>query len=157
MRNFLIMAVLLGCAEAKIEDPLLDKQMKAIELIQHSEGLRLKAYKCNSGRWSIGYGTESHKGEIIDIEQASKRMQEHLNKWVFPAVKDIKNTNEYVAFASYKYNTGKTITSCKEILTRKGGFTASGKWSNGLYKRRISEYSICAGVSKEQAERTFQL
>jgi len=49
-------------------------------LIRH-EGLRLRPYKCTSGRWTVGYGhnLESHGEAIpesITIEQAEKYLDQ---------------------------------------------------------------------------------
>lgn len=50
---------------------------QGLELIKHFEGVRLEAYKCPSGLWTIGYGNTYHpcgqpisKGETITLDQA---------------------------------------------------------------------------------------
>lgn len=47
---------------------------EAIEIIKKFEGLRLKAYKCPSGIWTIGYGHTKgvSKGQVITSEQAEE-------------------------------------------------------------------------------------
>ena len=44
---------------------------KGLALIKESEGLRLKAYKCPAGVWSIGYGTT--KGVTPGMEISESR------------------------------------------------------------------------------------
>lgn len=47
-----------------------------LEQLRKWEGLRLEAYWDRS-RWSIGYGTYSHEGEVITEEEAETRFIRH--------------------------------------------------------------------------------
>lgn len=43
----------------------------ALDLIRESEGLRLSAYRCPAGRWTIGYGhtgPDVHDGDAITLD-----------------------------------------------------------------------------------------
>ena len=53
---------------------------KGIELIKKYEGLRLTAYRCPAGVWTIGYGhTKGVKqGQKISSEEAEKLLIEDL-------------------------------------------------------------------------------
>ena len=87
-----------------------------IRLIQNWEGLRLTAYKCTSGVWTIGYGqtgtvdgVKIHKGMRITIEKADElfrndttyRMEKVANMLERPA-----NQHEFDALVSLAYNIG---------------------------------------------------
>jgi len=41
-----------------------------LNLIEHFEELRLQAYQCSAGVWTIGYGHTAgvRSGDIIDVE-----------------------------------------------------------------------------------------
>lgn len=49
---------------------------RGIDLIKSSEGLKLKAYLCPAGIWTIGYGFTKgvHMGMTITEEQAKQRL-----------------------------------------------------------------------------------
>ena len=53
---------------------------KGIALIKEFEGLRLKAYLCPGGVWTIGYGhtTGVRPGMVITEAQAEKFLKEDL-------------------------------------------------------------------------------
>ena len=52
----------------------------AFQRLKDFEGLRLKAYKCSGGKWTIGYGhTKGVKpGQVIDKYEASKLLAEDI-------------------------------------------------------------------------------
>lgn len=119
------------------------------------EGFHRKAY-WDHGQWSIGYGTKSRKGEVIDKETAAKRLGKELASHrtrVETAAKraGLKlSAHELDALTSFDYNTGRIETllqggnrSKAEIadamlLYRK----ASGKTLNGLVSRRSAERDL---------------
>ena len=45
---------------------------EGLEVLKRHEGLRLKAYKCPAGQWTIGYGHARgvYEGQVITKEQA---------------------------------------------------------------------------------------
>lgn len=71
------------------EAPFADINFPAAEgLIKSYEGLNLTAYKCPSGRWTIGYGATYHPdnnepvmpGEKITKEKAQEYLNKHIDR-----------------------------------------------------------------------------
>lgn len=128
-----------------------------LKIIKESEGLRLKAYKCPSGVWTIGYGhtgKDVKKGMVITEEKATELLKSDIARFEKQVVtyNTIYNftSNEFSALVSFAYNIG-SITG----LTRNGTRTklqiankmleycyASGKKLNGLYTRRQKEMKL---------------
>lgn len=84
---------------------------KGLSLIKSFEGLRLKAYKCPAGVWTIGYGsTEGVKpGMTITREEAEQLLRqdiERFEKGVDDLVEVDINENQYSALVSLAYNIG---------------------------------------------------
>lgn len=83
-----------------------------IELIKKFEGYRLDAYKCPSGKWTIGYGhTEGVRaGQKISQAQAEAYLRADLEKFEKLVAKYDSiyqwTQNEFDALVSFAYNTG---------------------------------------------------
>ncbi len=153
--SFLVCLTLLGCTDIPTE-----KQKIAKSFIESLESVRLTAYKDTKGRYSIGYGTKSFRGEKITQEIADKRFDGYLEKNVWGKVPNSLPANQYAVYASLVYNmpkhakdmlvkqnwvirlfTGRKYKlDCKNILTYR---KADGKISKGLIKRRQKEYELC--------------
>lgn len=134
----------MGCTDVV---PLELKQKQAIEFIQESEGLRLKAYRDSNGHWIIGYGTRSHQGEVITKKEAHRRMQVHLKPFWKYIPEDL-SIGQYTAYTSLVYNLGYykarnllvTKLDCKKILLYD---KVNGKKHKGITIRRQREYELC--------------
>lgn len=133
---------------------------KGLALIKQAEGLRLNAYKCQAGVWTIGYGhTKGVKeGDTCTKEQAEKYLIEDLASaestvnWQGLNI----NQNQFDALVSFVYNLGaaafKKSTLLKKIKedpkdpTIAAEFAkykfAGGVVSNGLVTRRSNESSL---------------
>ena len=127
---------------------------KGIDLIKKYEGLRLEAYLCPAGVWTIGYGHTSgvKKGMKITEWQA----EDYLRRDCESSEKAVKalgrnlNQNQFDALVSFTFNCGagnlKTlchnrtlgVISEKILLYNKAG----GKVLNGLVKRRKDEQAL---------------
>lgn len=130
---------------------------EGLSIIKESEGLRLKAYKCPAGVWTIGYGhtgKEVKKGMVITEEKATEllksdiaRFEKHVSSY-----NQIYNftRNEFSALVSFAYNIGSI-----EGLTRNGTRTkeqiankmleycnSRGAKLIGLYIRRRKEREL---------------
>ena len=131
-----------------------------IELIKRHEGLRLNAYKCTSGKLTIGYGhTKGVKiGQTITEEEAERLLREDL----IVAENEINrhnlnlNQNQFDALVSFVFNVGvgnfQTSTLLKKIKLDpnnksienefKSWVYSGGKVSLGLIKRRKEEAEL---------------
>ncbi len=88
---------------------------KGIDLIKEFEGLRLQAYQCPAGKWTIGFGTTKINGQgvpsdlIITESQAEYLLQQDLiefEKLVLQNIAVPLNQNQFDALVSHTYNTG---------------------------------------------------
>lgn len=132
--------------------------MKTSDLIKQFEGLKLKAYLCPAGVWTIGYGhTKGVKeGDIITQEQADKFLEDDLKYFeaeVNRLVKVKLGENQRAAIVSFVYNVGvgnfQSSTMLKRINEGKNAADqfikwvyAKGKVSQGLVNRRKKEREI---------------
>jgi len=131
-----------------------------IELIKKHEGLRLEAYLCPAGKWTIGYGhTKGVKpGQVVTKEEAERLLREDL----IVVENEINrhnlniNQNQFDALASFVYNVGvgnfRTSTLLKKIKANPNDKTianefkrwvySNGKKLPGLVKRREEEAKL---------------
>src|SRR5690606_20728399 len=87
---------------------------QGLELIKQFEGLRLKAYKCPSGIWTIGYGHTKgvYPGMTITEELADKFLVDDI--WYFERdveslVKVPLTQGQFDALVSFAFNVGSDI------------------------------------------------
>jgi lysozyme len=127
---------------------------KGLELIKKYEGLRLTAYKCPAGVWTIGYGHTAgvKSGDKITKEQAEELLKKDLQIYV-NHVNNLHmsfNQNQFDALVSFCYNLG---PGCLSSLIRNRTFQqiadamrlynkAAGKVLPGLVKRREEERAL---------------
>ncbi len=84
---------------------------KGIALIKEFEGLRLEAYLCPAGVWTIGWGyTKGVKqGDKIDLATAERFLKEDIEeaeRGVERLVKVKLNDNQFSALVSFVFNLG---------------------------------------------------
>ena len=125
------------------------------------EGLRLKAYKCPAGVWTIGYGhtgNDVHEGLSITEYKATELLISDLNKFevgVSLALGDTKlNQHQFDALVDFAYNCGlgnlRKSTLLKKIKFNPENYVGievefkkwnkgGGKVLPGLVKRREEE------------------
>ena len=95
---------------------------KGIALIKEFEGLRLKAYKCPGGVWTIGYGHTAgvKPGMVISERQA----EEYLKADIIAFEKYLNslglaiNQNQFDALISFIYNVGTGNFSSSTLLRK---------------------------------------
>lgn len=130
-------------------------------LIKSFEGLRLIAYRCPAGKWTIGYGHTRgvKKGMYISEDVAQHFLIEDVQR-VEPVIQryDKKyhwTQNEFDALASFAFNCGtgslhkllgygtrsKQVIAQKLLLYNK----AKGKVLPGLVRRREAEQKMFKG------------
>jgi lysozyme len=128
-----------------------------VSALKHFEGLRLEAYKCPGGVWTIGYGhTKDVKaGDKITKYQAEQFLKEDLQKFeaIANKVKRISTQGRFDAVLDFIYNCGTTNfeKSTLKAYIECGKATweiqeqflrwvnAGGKKLGGLVSRRIWE------------------
>lgn len=131
-----------------------------LDLIKQEEGLRLKAYKCQAGVLTIGYGhTRGVKeNDVITEEQAEKLLIEDLaesEKWVNKLVKVPLSQNQFDALVSFVFNLGPGALQISDLLKNlnKGQYyqasqefkwwrNAGGKVLEILMRRRFRERDL---------------
>lgn len=132
---------------------------RGIELVKKYEGLRLNAYKCPSGVWTIGYG---HTAGVtantppITAEQAERYLQSDLGRFESAVAsydgKYSWTQEEFDALVSFAFNCGSG--NLKKLLkdgTRKKAQIADamplyckggGVYLPGLARRRTEERAL---------------
>lgn len=136
-----------------------------IDLIVKFEGLRLKAYKCPAGIWTIGVGhtgQDVHEGQTITRDRAYELLRtdlRHFEVSVNNLVKRKLKQCEFDALVSLVFNIG-TGNFAKSTLLKKINSNASndeifrewrkwklagGKILAGLVRRREAEIQMYKG------------
>lgn len=129
---------------------------KGLNLIKKYEGLKLTAYKCPAGVWTIGYGTTIYpngqkvkKGDKITAAQAEIYLLDYINKNI--TLPDGLNESQQAAVASLIYNIGQgafnrsrlkqaiLAMDYAKIIQNWDWVTGAGKPLKGLAKRRAEE------------------
>lgn len=134
---------------------------KGIALIKEYEGLRLEAYLCPAGVWTIGWGHAKgvKQGDRIDTSTAEKYLKEDIEeaeRGIEKLVKVKLNDNQFSAIVSFVFNLG-TGNFQKSTLLRvintdpyspnvavqfRRWVYADGKISQGLIRRREAEVKL---------------
>jgi lysozyme len=136
------------------------------KFIQRWEGLRLNAYQCSAGVWTIGLGSTRYsdgepvaKGDKLNSEKEAWELFEHTLAPYEDAVRKgvtIKlNQNQFNALVSFVYNVGIGAFHASTLKKRlnnnqldfvPGEFLRWNKANNqpvlGLTNRRISEAGL---------------
>lgn len=128
----------------------------ATDLIAEFEGLRLKAYRCPAGVWTIGIGTTRYPGgqavkrgdtcteiqarfymmaELMEIE---KRLRNILY-W------DQMNENQRAALYSFAYNLGAGFYHARNFTSISTLCDMQNLWRDGEYVRRQFDKYVRAG------------
>ena len=95
---------------------------KGIALIKEFEGLRLKAYKCPGGVWTIGYGHTAgvKPGMVISEAQAEEYLKADLIAFerYLNSLGLALNQNQFDALVSFIYNVGTGNFSSSTLLRK---------------------------------------
>ena len=131
-----------------------------ISLIKSFEGCRLKAYKCPSGIYTIGYGHTKNvvKGQEISLQRAKELLTDDLSTFengVNKAVSAPLTQNQFDALVSFAFNVGlgafKSSTLLKKLNAKDydGASKEFLRWNksngvvlNGLKRRRQAEKDL---------------
>lgn len=132
----------------------------ALELIKRFEGLRLTAYKCPAGIWTIGYG------HTCGVRQGQRCTEAQAEAWLVEDIRDAERTVDYLikapltdnqrgALVSFVFNVGagnfRASTLLKKLNIRdydgaadefRRWNKAGGKVLAGLTRRRDAEAAL---------------
>ena len=133
---------------------------EGLDLIKRFEGLRLRAYKCPAGVWTIGYGHTRNvtRNQRITEAQADLFLEQDV-RWALDTVKaaGVELTqNELDALVSFVYNVGMAAfnRSTMRALLQAGKprdevakeflrwNKAGGRVLSGLTARRLAEQQL---------------
>lgn len=99
-----------------------------LEFIKDEEGLRLKAYLCPAGVWTIGYGntynldnSKVKEGQIITKVEADELFIKKLKVYEDSVNENVKvtiNQNQFNALVSFCYNVGTFAFSTSTLLKK---------------------------------------
>jgi lysozyme len=99
-----------------------DKNMdRLLEMIRTLEGLRLEAYQCSAGVWTIGYGHTKgvRKGSKCTMEQADKWLAEEVADFrakVVELLPEGLDDCKIDALTSFAYNVGLDALKTSTLL-----------------------------------------
>lgn len=146
-----------------------------IDIIKQYEGLRLKAYLCPAGVWTIGYGHTSSAGEprvvrgmSITADEADRILRQDLRKFeeaVDDMVKASISQGQFDALVSFAFNCGigalQKSTLLKQVNAKRFDRVpaelmkwtkADGKELPGLVRRRRAEAGLWRGVIGDEID-----
>lgn len=133
---------------------------KGIALIKEFEGLRLKAYKCPGGVWTIGYGHTAgvKPGMVITEAQAEEYLKADLIAFerYLNGLGLALNQNQFDALVSFIYNVGTGNFSSSTLLRKVRAnpqdnsimdeflrwIYSKGRVLPGLQRRRLREMKL---------------
>ena len=133
---------------------------KGISLIKEFEGLRLKAYKCPGGVWTIGYGHTAgvKPGIVITKTQAEEYLKADLIAFerYLNGLGLALNQNQFDALISFIYNVGTGNFSNSTLLRKVRAnpqdnsimdeflrwVYSKGRVLPGLQRRRLAEMKL---------------
>lgn len=133
---------------------------KGIALLKEFEGLRLKAYLCPSGIWTIGYGHTAgvKPGMVISEAQAEEYLKADLIAFenYLNGLGLALNQNQFDALISFIYNVGTGNFSSSTLLRKVKAnpldnaimdeflkwVYSKGRVLPGLQRRRLAEMKL---------------
>lgn len=133
---------------------------KGIALIKEFEGLRLKAYQCPGGVWTIGYGHTAgvKPGMVITKAQAEEYLKADLIAFerYLNCLGLALNHNQFDALISFIYNVGTGNFSSSTLLRKVRAnpqdnsimdeflrwVYSKGRVLPGLQRRRLAEMKL---------------
>jgi lysozyme len=132
------------------------------DLIKEFEGLRLKAYLCPAGVWTIGYGhTKGVKqGDVITKELAEKYLDEDIAKYEAGVEKLLTRSatdGQFGAFVSLAFNLKNGIQKVKDSTALKrfnaGNIVGAAEaltWFNKARDPRTGKMVILPGLTRRR-------
>jgi lysozyme len=133
---------------------------QGLAIIRMYEGLRLNAYRCPAGFWTIGYGhtLTAQPEQKITTARAEELLQNDLRRFeqgISRLVKMTLNDNQFSALVSFTFNIGLGAFAESTLLQllNRGWYTQvpaqikrwnkiKGRPSSGLTRRRQAEAAL---------------
>ena len=133
---------------------------QGLDLIKKYEGLRLEAYKCPAGVWTIGYGHTKGviKGMKISKEEAETLLKQDVSVFELQVINTVGKLAacKIDALVSFAYNVGiaafRNSTLCRKVKANSDDpairnefmkwIYAGGKKLQGLERRRKEEADV---------------
>ena len=117
---------------------------RLIEALKRFEGLRLEAYLCAAGRWTIGYGhtLTAREGMIIDEERAEHLLRQDVKtveRWL--TSKNVpEEQHQFDALVSFIFNLGIANfydSTLRKVIERGGSADEIRKqWMRWVYAKK---------------------
>lgn len=150
-----------------------------LDLVKAHEGLRLDAYRCPAGVWTIGYGTTRmdgravRQGDTITRDKAESLLRDDVRRFE-SAVKRLVTVplsqGQFDALVSFTYNLGEGALERSTLrrLLNEGDYAGAAeqfdRWVNGggkrlpgLVRRRAEERALFEAEPARSAEEPTQL
>ncbi len=140
-----------------------DVPSAALGLLRQFEGLRLRAYRCPAGRWTIGYGHTEHArgGQALTKSEAETLLLSDATETLLFIEKVVRvplNDNQMAALICFVFNIGIGAFSSSTLLKKlnDGDYLSVPeelmRWVKvgevtlpGLVKRRAAEVALWRG------------
>lgn len=93
-----------------------------LQLIKKEEALRLTAYRCKAGKWTIGWGhtgPEVHEGMVVPLELAERLFETDVRKHSDGLERYLKvpvTPNQWAALVSLAFNEGITAIGTSTLM-----------------------------------------
>jgi len=131
-----------------------------LSIIKHFEGLRLQAYQCSAGVWTIGYGHTLNvfPGDDITTEEAERMLRDDIRDAEYAVVQYVTvplTQHQFDALVSFVFNLGSSNFRLSTLLRKlnAGDYTSAAaellRWVNaggkklpGLVRRREAEKAL---------------
>jgi len=144
-------------------EPISVINQAGVDLIKRWEGLRLDAYICPAGVWTVGYGSTGehvYPGQTVTEQEAERLLRQDLWRFEDSVSKSVKvelNDNEYAALCSFAFNVGCGAFESSTLLRRLNAgepkervfseelprwSKANGQTLQGLLNRRNAEIEL---------------
>ncbi|AEG00687.1 glycoside hydrolase family protein [Methylomonas methanica] len=134
-----------------------------IKLVQKFEGLKLQAYLCPAGVWTIGYGHTKgvKKGDEITQAEADKLLAQDLGQCGEQVEKCVRvplHDNQFAALASFVFNAGIGSLLSSTLLRRlnNGDYdcvpSELSKWVKALNPKTGKKVALPGLVKRRAAE-----
>lgn len=139
---------------------------EALALIKRWEGLRLQAYECEAGVWTIGYGhtKTARPGQVISQTKAERLLMEDLAEFeraISEMVRVPLTDGQFGALVSWAFNVGTEAARRSTLIRRLNRLEYDAvpaelmRWNKvdrrvvpGLTNRRAAEAGLWARGSK---------